>query len=171
MPGVNFYHYDSCQCITAESCFGIVELADNTPVSMITDRSAKWGATVNNPAAKKLLVLPIDKNVPIRKIDNPHDEERLCDLLIRSYMLDEFLIFIELKDWRKSPLNDAAKQIGITIEHYQLHHQVDSFKFKKAFVTNGGNSGIQASQKDLMRAFKNKYGFVLRMSGTIDIPN
>lgn len=70
------------------------------------------------PTEKEVLILPIDKNVPVKKKDYAGNEEKLCDFLMRSYRSYGFLFFIELKDKRKVPWvmqanNEALPSIGI----------------------------------------------------------
>jgi hypothetical protein len=67
MPGIDFYQFKDCSCVTDEALFGVIDKADSTPVQVTTDRRLQWGTTIENPERKTLLVLPVDKNVKIRK--------------------------------------------------------------------------------------------------------
>jgi len=170
MAGINFYGYNTCQTITESALFGVIDDGLGAPVRATEDASEKWGACIHNPQKKELLVLPVDKNVPVKKKDNTGNEEKLCDFLMRSYRSDGFLFFIELKEKRKSPLGDASKQLGSTIIRYKEYHNVELIQYKRAYITNGLHDRVNYSQANKLSAFRRTYGFVLFMTGEIEIP-
>ncbi len=170
MPGIDFYQFKDCSCVTDEALFGVIDKADSTPVQVTTDRRLQWGTTIENPERKTLLVLPVDKNVKIRKKDNENNKEKLCDFLMRSHVDTAILCFVELKDKKKSPLSEGIEQIGTTINAYKLYHSVDCFQYKRAYIVNGRHPHVQSAQANIMRDFKRDFGFVLRMASNIQIP-
>jgi hypothetical protein len=94
---VNFYQWNGCQRILSEPRFWLVERDDNKPISICTEGELRKAALVINDSRKTLLVLPIDKNVPIKKENNHNDEESLCDVLIQTHKNNELIVFVELK--------------------------------------------------------------------------
>ncbi len=156
---VNFYQWDSCQQILSEPRFWLVERGNNKPISIYTEEEANKATLVINDNRKTLLVLPIDKNVPIKKIDNPNDEESLCDVLIQTQTDNELIIFAELKNARSSFISKAADQLEITINAYRKSHinLLESFQKRFAYITHRSDYRVYVSHKDLSRKFRTEY--------------
>lgn len=168
---LNFYDYNSCQEILDNSIFWLVEAGDNTPVFVSEIGESNNSTRVINRCKKILLVLPIDHNVPIKKKNNPYQDESLCDALIQTESDDSAIIFVELKNTRKSKIQKAKSQLASTLNIYQAVHpdMLNAFESRYAYITHRLPNRIHESHVNIIHEFKEKYDCILKIEKQITI--
>lgn len=170
-PSLDFYQYDGCQQILDAPVFWLVEKGSSTPIVISMSAQEGNSTPVINTNEREVLVLPIDKNVPLKKKNNAKDEESLCDVLIETHHSQDLIIFAELKKSATSPVKKAAEQLMITIDAYRESHpaKLQSFTKRYAYITHRSDHRLYVSHKDLSRKFRTLHHFRLYMEKEITI--
>ncbi len=169
---LDFYGYDRCQTILDDAKFHLVERGGALPIEISKSGAEKNSTPVFNESRKTLLVLPLDKNVPLKKKDSPHDDESLCDVLIQTHQNNDVIIFAELKNRRTSPVKEAAKQLAITLAAYEEHHtgKLASFDARWAYITHRYHHHAKQAYFNLSSTFRKEYGVKLHIRKDIIVP-
>ena len=108
--------------------------------------------------------IAVDNNIIIPKPDNEHQEESRCDALLHT---NKTIVFIELKDKRKTKAGDAAKQLKTTIKVFKENHDIESFENKKAYVCNKAHPHMNVTSNSLCDSFLEETGVTLHVARTI----
>jgi Holliday junction resolvase-like predicted endonuclease len=124
-----------CEAVVINQVFGIsdIETSPKTPCTVDTDTNNQchWDITVNNPKQKTIIFNGIDYCINILR-DNG-EKDNICDACIRY---DDTIIFIEIKNKRRSWLDQAANQISNTIKHFEKNNALSHYKTCKAYIAN-----------------------------------
>lgn len=152
------------------SPFGICDDEDEaikTPAYVDTDeaRKDKWIAVVTNKSGKRIMFIAVDNKIEIKRDDG--QMENRCDAMLHN---EDYIIFIELKDQRKSYIKHTVKdQLITTILIFKQNHDISAFKHKLAYVCNRQHRRFEYSHKEDMQRFRNTYGVRLNISCDIVI--
>ena len=159
---VNFFE-DSCREDTDAKRFGICDPQGTLPAFITTDGVQKWIAIVMNPTKKNIRFYAIDHCLVMK--ENGREIKR-CDAMLRY---DQNLVFVELKEMRKSRVSSAIEQIESTIKVFSENHDLNSFSKKRAFIANRRQPAFKYSQREEMQNFYNKHKVRLILHNTIQV--
>lgn len=123
----------------------------------------RWGATVKNELRHPVVFTAVDKCVL-----NDHDLPGYgrCDAMLTT---SNHLYLIELKNQRKGWTQDAVTQLETTIRLLKEHHDISSFKRKKAFACNKKHPQFTCIDNEENLSFFRKTGFRLDIHAEIVI--
>ena len=147
---VDFFAYSQKVNVVPE--FGICDDAGKEKPAYIDydiSRQEDWGALVQSENSHDYSFIAVDNNIIIPKPDNEHQEESRCDALLHT---NKTIVFIELKDKRKTKAGDAAKQLKTTIKVFKENHDIESFENKKAYVYSRKCENLTEEEKAKLRA-------------------
>jgi hypothetical protein len=131
--------------------FGICDDQDGTRAYTDVTDETKWVATVINPIQIDLVFTAIDACVI--KSDEAPGRGR-CDGMLTS---SEHLYFVELKDQRSGWTPGAIDQLESTIQFFIQHHDISTFRHKKAFACNKRHPAFQEIDNELNKRFFKDY--------------
>ncbi|MCW3804410.1 hypothetical protein [Plebeiibacterium marinum] len=127
---MNFYDVACTEPPIDLELFGICDDKNAERAYTDTGKPENWIAKVENKKKYTLTFTAIDKCV----IKDKEEEGRgRCDGMITS---DDHIFFIELKDEKKDWIQDAISQLESTITFFKDHHDIEIFKYKKAYACN-----------------------------------
>ena len=159
---VNFFE-DICREDTDAENFGICDPEGALPAFITTDSVQKWIAIVVNPTKKNIQFYAIDHCLYVT--ENGQDIKR-CDAMLHY---DENLVFVELKEMKKSKVSSAIEQIESTIKVFSENHDLNSFSKKRAFIANRRQPAFKYSKREEMQNFYNKHKVRLILHNEIKI--
>ncbi|MCD7932729.1 MAG: hypothetical protein LUH15_16000 [Tannerellaceae bacterium] len=126
-----------------------------------------WIAIVENFYQEAISFMPVDNCIDIRKSNGKPDSR--CDGFL---YFDTTIIFIELKE-RKTKghgwVDDADKQLRITIGHFENTPESDIFKTKKAYIANSKKPDFSRFHAVRMEKFLDETNYVLRITNRIHV--
>ena len=129
----------------------------------------RWCATVHNPDEKRLLFIPIDKNIDIRR-DNG-EQESSCDGLIFAPATRE-LSFVELKAYHVGGYIAAAvPQLWTTLSYFLANHHYEDYSNRRAYACNPVHPCFAVSARQQSSEFRKATHFRLMPQATIDFSN
>ncbi|MFA6059508.1 MAG: hypothetical protein WC756_14975 [Taibaiella sp.] len=141
--------------------FGVFDPGDNLPVKMVKDNSM---LRVQNREGKILNFIKTDHCLLA-------NNESKCDCIIFN---EQDFYLVEIKcckiNQRKNHRKDAVKQLESTIK-LLLKHEIDLSKYNKHAIIcfkRVNTKPVMASLKSQSVLFKEKYGFSLKESGSIE---
>lgn len=163
---INFFP-DEHKAISSQKRFGI---CDETPPpskkAYIDEANGQnWIAVVDNFYQERVVFVPIDNCIEIRRPDNSMDNR--CDCLL-SY--DKTIIFVELKtsgSKSKYWISDGENQLRVTIKHFEESADAERFDVKKAYIANSAKPLFRRGMTDRMDNFFHDTGYVLRIENRI----
>ena len=159
---VNFFE-DRCRKDTDAERFGICDPEAALPAFITTDGAKKWIAIVRNPTKKNIRFYAIDHCLAMT--ESGQDIKR-CDAMLHY---DQNLVFVELKQMKKSKVSSAIEQIESTIRLFSKNHNLNSFSKKRAFIANRRQPNFKYSQREEMQNFYNKHRVRLILHNTIEV--
>ncbi|MCH7397170.1 hypothetical protein MM236_04180 [Belliella sp. DSM 107340] len=130
---VNFFDTDCKEVSRTDEQFGICD--DQNGSSAYTDisDSKKWIAVVKNDNEIEISFTAIDNCINIFK-EGTNDKESSCDGMLTFV---QSIYLVELKEKGKGGwISDAKGQLENTIKLISKHHDLSSFRYKKAFACN-----------------------------------
>ena len=143
----------SCQEPTLnEKLFGLCDDQQGLIAYTNLDDNGKWIATVKNDKSTRLIFTAIDKCI-IK--DNEQIGRGRCDCMLTS---EEHIIFVELKDQRKSWVLDATAQLESTVQLFIENHAIGIYKHKKVYACNKQQRHFQEVDHEINLRFFRKYG-------------
>jgi len=152
----------ACQEVErTDKLFGICD-DDNAEkaYTTITD-SHKWIATIKNNAQKSISFTAIDNCIEIFK-EATNNQTSTCDGMLS---FEETLYLIELKNQKALWKNKAIQQLENTIKIMLNNHDLNEFKYKKAFACNKKHPRFATIDHERNKRFFKEYGF------RIDVPS
>ena len=126
-----------------------------------------WIAVVENFYQETINFIPVDHNIEIRRPNNEMDNR--CDGFL---YYDKTIIFVELKtaaSKNKYWIDDAEKQLQVTIGHFENCKQANDFEVKKAYIANNAKPKFRVSMIERMDNFYYDTGYILRIENRINI--
>lgn len=127
---INFLENNCTESPINNKLFGLCDNQDGNKAYTDTFNSEKWIAIIKNDKGLNVRFTPIDKCL---LNDSEHHGKGRCDGILTS---DEHLYFVELKNQTHHWISDAIKQLESTIDLFKNNHEINNFKYKKAFVCN-----------------------------------
>lgn len=159
----------NCKSYTTKKRFGICD--DPPPphkkAYIDYDNESKWIADVINDKVQLISFTSIDHCIEIR--DRIGKMIKRCDGVL-TY--DKTIIFVELKERNEKGskwVKDAEMQLISTITHFEKSGEAQSFKVKKAYISNSKKPWFRESQQRRMDKFFEKTRYVLRIEKEIKI--
>lgn len=151
-----------------DDLFFIKDDHGQTPVKLIySDSADKDCVKVVNDLRENVEFIPVDHNIPLKRIDDSDDE--ICDVLL---VTGNRLSFIEIKDVRDGWRPKAKSQVESTIKHFDVHHSNDRRK-RQAFLCNVSknleykHNFIFVSEKEVKEEFFTNYKARLYISNDV----
>ncbi len=159
---VDFFQ-EKCQIRNIrEKRFGICDEEDTnvkTPAYIETRDESKWIAIVKNETENAIHFTAVDNCVVITRPDG--NMENRCDAILRC---GDHIVFVELKDQQKDWITHAVdEQLQNTIDHFKENHNIQAYKYRRAFVCNRKHPNFKTSYKDKMNTFYKKNGIRLNL--------
>ena len=173
MPGINFLEYAREEDIVhGVALFGICDRPGEHPAFISYDPNTdEWIAEVKNSQRKNIQFLPVDKHIPLFRQDGT--ELKRCDAMLLTYRLQakDIIIFVELKDVKRSQVSDARNyavdQLRETIEAFSEGQDLSSYKKSYAYAVNRIHPfANRANTKDIYE-FRKEYKVTLRFTREI----
>ena len=157
--------FDS-KCLTKMSAaeFGLRDGVNEEMAYVDFQNKNEWICTVINDNKIEIEFRAIDKCVIALKENG--DKEKSCDAML-TY--GENIDFVELKNKRGEWITEGRLQLEKTIELFDLHHGLNNFKHKRAFVANKKHPDFHVLENETMRRFFTKYKVRLNVEATIKI--
>lgn len=119
----------------------------------------RWCAWIKNTIRKRIVFIPIDKNMDIRRPNG--EKEKLCDGMIYGIDTRE-LSFVELKEYHTGGyLGEAVEQLESTLQVFLVSHNYQDFFNRKAYVCNPVRPNFKSSYREISSEFRKKYKFRL----------
>ena len=143
--------------------FGICDNEDGTKAYTDISNSENWIAKVLNPNEIDVSFIAVDKCI-FQDSDEPGRGR--CDGIL---LTDDQLYFVELKNQKKSWINDAISQLESTIDFFKESHDIQEFKHKKAFACNKKFKYFQEIDNELNLEFFRKHKFRIDIQSDIII--
>ncbi len=168
MAGINFLDFASDDNIIHEKEFGICDDADESPSYYSTNQIRDhWVATVSNPGTKAIQFLPVDKHIPLRRLDGT--DAKRCDAMLLSFPhhTKESVVFIELKEERTSNNKRAIEQLDETIAMFKAYHLLDAYKKRVAYVVNRRHPKVHNSTRKEIIDFRTNHRIRLIFSANV----
>jgi hypothetical protein len=160
---IDFFN-PKCESSTSQIEFGICD-GEDTEIAYIDLQNKKnWICTVDNPNSKKITFIAIDKCIVI--MNNKREVESSCDCML---LYIDNIVFIELKERRRSTTELGIAQIENTIIHFIKNHDIMKYKHKRAFVANRRHPNFQIVENETMRKFFAKYKVRLNIQAKVDV--
>lgn len=126
----------------------------------------RWCATIKNPSQKRLLFVPIDKNIDIRR-DNG-DKESSCDGMVYAPESRE-LSFVELKAYHTGGyIASAVPQLLTTLSYFLASHNYEDYHNRRAYACNPVHPCFAVSARQLSQEFRKATHFRLMPQATIE---
>lgn len=163
---INFFPEED-KTTSSKKRFGI---CDETPppYAYIDEANGQyWVAVVENFYQDEISFIPVDHNLEIRRPNNKMDNR--CDGFL---YYDKTIIFVELKtstSKNKYWIDDAEKQLRVTISHFEKCDEADDYEVKKAYIANNAKPKFRKFMTDRMDNFFYDTGYVLRVENRIYI--
>ena len=145
------YNLKECLSITQEKKFGICDDNDKSPAYINSDNEKIWIAHVKNEKELEIQFTAIDNCIKIKKENG--DDESSCDGMLRY---NSNIVFVELKNKRKSWITDGAKQLLISIKIFFENNEINMYKKKMAFLCNSQHPHFHYGHQELMQKFSNE---------------
>ena len=79
------------------------------------------------------------------------------------------IVFVELKAVLKSWIPNATEQLETTIQHFIAHHDISTYRHKRAFACNKKHPKFQVIDNETKRRFFDTYRVRLNIQGVIKI--
>ncbi len=163
---INFFE-ERCQTHSSKKLFGLCDDPPpaKNPAYIDEEDGAKWIAVVVNEYLYEVTFTAIDNCIEI-KLEDGKPAKR-CEGFL-TY--DTNLIFVELKERGakgNSWVEDAEKQLKISIEHFEKTDEAENFKKKKAYIANSEHPKFKKTQSRRMDQFFIDTGYVLRIEARI----
>ena len=143
--------------------FSLCDDQDSTKAYVSTTIPEKWVATVKNDQKKAVTFTAIDKCVI--KDDEEQGRGR-CDGMLTT---DDLLYLVELKDQRADWLVHAKEQLESTINFLKANHDIDNYRYKKAFACNRRRKAFYVIDNEENKKFFKMFGFRLDIQAEIII--
>ena len=141
--------------------FGLCDDQNATRAYVDTATPEKWVATVDNPSRRAVTFTAIDKCV-VQDAALPGQSR--CDGMLTTPNL---LYLVELKDQKSDWQQRAIAQLISTIELLATHHDLQSFRHKKAFACNKRHKVFVPLDSEFKLRFFRKYGFRIDLQATV----
>lgn len=130
---VNFLETECKEPARTEGVFGICDDQIGTRAYTSIINSENWIAKVTNHPVFDSSFTAIDNCIIVYK-ENTKDKERTCDGML---LFQDSLYLVELKKQGSGGwLSDAKKQLENTIKLLRQHHNLNAYKYKKAYACN-----------------------------------
>jgi hypothetical protein len=158
-----------CQTRSNKKIFGICDNPSpaNDPAYIDETDGSKWIAVIENDNRLSTVFTAIDNCIEIK--DAEGKMEKRCDGML---MYNSTVIFVELKQ-RGAKGNawvlDAEPQLMNSIKHFEQTEISESFKQKKAYISNSEHPKFKTSQIGRMERFYSKTGYILRIEARIKL--
>ena len=158
---IDFFEEDCQQDPINIALFGLCDDEDGSKAYASTTNPASWIATVKNMKQLNVVFTAVDKCV-IK--DGQLKGVARCDGILHS---SEHLYFVELKDQQANWLSGALAQLESTVTLFAENHNLNDFKFKKAFACNKQHGRFKMIDNEQNLKFFRKYG--VRLDSQTDI--
>ena len=139
-----------------DKIFGICDdedLGKKAPAYLDLDNKEKWIAIVENQTDIPINFTAIDNCVDIFRADGTQDCR--CDAMLTNV---DHIVFIELKDQKRPTIANkyAEKQLQTTIDHFKLNHDLNKYKFKRAYICNKKRPNFNVGYQSRKNSFYKK---------------
>ena len=130
---VIFFENNCKESSRQEKLFGICDDQNGTKAYTNATDSTKWIAKVCNDNELTISFTAIDNCIIVLK-EGTNDKESTCDGMLTFL---NSLYLVELKKWSTGGwLSDAKSQLENTIKLLRANHNIDEYKYKKAYACN-----------------------------------
>ena len=164
---VDFFSVDCTETAKTDFRFGICD--DQSGSKAYTDATDEttWIATVKNQSGTSITFIAIDRCL-MRHQEGTADNESTCDGML---IFRDGLYLVELKKQDTGGwLPKATAQLENTIRLLQKHHDLEQFRYKKAFACNKRHPRFIVIDVEEKKAFfRRTNGFRLDAQATIVI--
>lgn len=152
---VNFFETDCREPSRNDVQFGICDDQNGTKAYTNTTDCTAWIATVINDNQVAISFTAIDNCIVVLKA-GAKEKERSCDGMLT---FSDSLYLVELKKQGTGGwLLDAKNQLENTIKLLRANHDLEEFRYKKAYASNKRHSKFTvidaAEKKDFFRRTK-----------------
>lgn len=158
---INFFEPTCQEQGITNALFGLCDDQNGKKAYTNVINPTKWIATVKNDNNKNLLFTAIDKCI-IK--DNEQIGRGRCDGMLTS---DEHLYFVELKNANSPWQTDAIEQLESTIQFFKTNHNIDAYRYKKAFACNKKKEKFRVIDNEFNIRFYRTYGFRIDIQAEI----
>lgn len=140
---------EECSEKRSELTFGLCDGPDLVKAYVTVDPAENWIAIVHNPKGSEVTFHAVDDCIEILRPDGTKDTR--CDCIL-TY--PQNLVFVELKEVAAQWITDGIEQMQEAIEVFGNHHNLFSFRKRRAFLANRKHPKFQYSHKEQMEKFK-----------------
>ncbi len=161
----NFFETDCKEIARTNALFGICDDKNTEKAYTDVDDSNKWIAIVKNDRQKPVSFTAIDNCINVFK-EGTKEQESTCDGML---VFEETLYLVELKDQKAKWQPKAIQQLENTIQLILNNHNLDEFKYKKAFACNKNHPKFAVINNEQNKRFFKEYGFRLDVQAKIII--
>lgn len=164
---IDFFNDECAEPEKNDTRFGICDNQDGGKAFTNNNNENIWIATIDNPNGRVTLFRAIDNCLEVFK-PNTLDQESTCDGMLT---FSNTIFLFELKNqgtrgWRPK----AISQLENTIRLLQEHHDLEYYRYKKAFACNRRHPRFSVIDHERKKRFYNDSGgFRLDIRATIEI--
>lgn len=148
---VNFFSV-ACQETTTDVLFGLCDDQNGAKAYIDIVDQTKWVVTVENNSSISVTFTAIDNCIQITRPNG--DMDNRCDGML-TYI--DNIIFVELKNQTKGWITEAIAQLETTINHFISNHNLDHFRYKRAFASNKRHPHFHVIDSELKQRFFHQY--------------
>lgn len=152
---VNFFGTECTEPPRLDLIFGICDNQDGTKAFSSINNDDHWIATVKNVSAHEVTFTAIDNCIKILKAGTK-DKEKSCDGMLT---FKDSLYLMELKEkgtggW----ISIAKEQLENTIKLISENHDLENYKYKKAYACNKKHPSFTIIEASERRSFFKRTG-------------
>ncbi|MGM0567338.1 MAG: hypothetical protein ACQESX_11310 [Bacteroidota bacterium] len=164
---VEFFNTPCRESSRDNEIFGICDDQDGSKAYTDIENRDNWIATVSNKNRKEIVFTAIDNCLDIHKLETK-DQESTCDGMLT---FTDNIFLVELKKQRTGGwLSDAINQLKNTVRLIAEHHDIQEFKYKKAYACNRRHPRFKPIENELSKRFFNETnGFIIDVNSDINI--
>ena len=150
---VDFFETSCKEPAKINNLFGICDDQDGTKAYTDIHKRDKWIAIVKNKNNKEITFTAIDNCITILK-EGTKDKESSCDGMLT---FQDSIFLVELKEVKTGGwLPDAIGQLKNTIRLLTANHNLDGFRYKKAYACNKKHPNFTTIENELSKRFFNE---------------
>ena len=161
---INFFNNQCKELPKTDKTIGICDDQDGKRAYTDSTDPSKWLATIKNENQLSISFTAIDNCMNIIK-EESKNRESTCDGMLT---FSDSLFLVELKKQRTGGwISDAIGQLENTIKILLSNHNLEAYKYKKAFACNRRHPRFTVIDNERNKRFFNTYGFRLDIQAEI----
>lgn len=163
---IDFFETNCKEVARTSDIFGLCDDQDGSKAYSDEEDTSKCIAVVKNKSNNRIVFTAIDNCIVLLK-EGTKDKESTCDGMLT---FAESLYLVELKNKSaRGWISDAVGQLENTIKLLKIHHNIDHFRYKKAFACNKKRPHFVEIDTEAKLKFFRKYGFRIDVNAEITI--